>query len=165
MMNNRYSQPTAASGIWAGWLVAVCLYLLAGCGRESGKPGQAGTVKATQAELQTVDQELVDLLAPEATGASGTGGSTSRLRQRERDAARQLLALAKRRDDVVREQTQANPEVLALHRQMTEAREAYQRQIAALPEVAGLDHQIDLLRKQLQEMRSLADKLNEENQP
>jgi hypothetical protein len=161
-MNVRDRQSLTLGRRHPGAALLACLTLLVGCGREAALPDARDAAPA-EAEPRTVDETLVDLLAPPAP--SGADSRTVRLAERERDLSRQVLALSKRRDDVVRDQTVANPDIQALYQQMTDAREAFQQRVAALPEVTELEHQIGLLRKQLQAIRQLAQKSTEEKQP
>lgn len=159
-MTMRMNLHTVTSGRArpAALLLAV-LALLAGCRRQpAGAAPDGGGVTVTAAELEAVDAALVEQLVP-----ADADGPRRLLGARERDMARHVLALSKRRDQVVRERTLGEPEARTLHQRMTEAREAYQQHVAAMPEVARLDQQLALCRRQLQEMRELAMRQNAEN--
>ena len=147
-----------------------CLALLAaGCGREAAKPAPGA---AAAAEPRTVDGTPAGRPAPAAapetapeTAPDAEGSPGERLAERERGRTRRMLALMKRRDEIVRDQIATDPETRTLHEQMIRSRDAYQKHVAALPEVANLEQQLRLLSQQQQAAGDLANKLNEEKQP
>ncbi len=143
-----------------------CLALLAaGCGREAAKPAPGA---ASAAEPGTVDGTPAGRPAPAAapeTASDAKGSPGERLAERERGLTRRMLALMKRRDEIVRDQIATDPETRTLHEQMIRSRDAYQKHVAALPEVANLEQQLRLLSQQQQAAGDLANKLNEEKQP
>ena len=149
-------------------LLLACLALLAaGCGREAAAPA-SGVADATAAvEPRAVVGAPAGQPAPEAAPETSPAAENrnDRLAERERGLTQQMLALMKRRDQVVRDQIAADSETRTPHEQMIRSRDAYQKHVAALPEVANLEQQLRLLSKQQQETHNLARKLNEEKQP
>ncbi len=142
--------------------LAAAVLVMAGCGRDDAPavataPPPAAAV--TPAELQAVDDALVDDLTPAVPGADER---VQKMVARERDLTRTILALEQRKNDVIQEKIGTDEEMRALHRQMTVAREVYQQRVQELPEVQAIIRQQEVLRKNLTETGALRRKMSGE---
>ncbi len=168
-MNSNLKHAGPPAGLIRPLLLVGALAVAAGCGRpatpDKGKvaaaPAAAPVAAVTPEALQAGDEEsLVDIMAP--TVPEGSDSQLKSVSERERNLVRQVLAIDQQIDLLIQDQTTSDPQARELHQQMTAAREAYQRHVQAIPEVAHLAGQKDLLRKQLNEARALRLKMTGE---
>ena len=162
--SRRRRLSSGAAALSAAFLALISLAFVAGCRRDESSP-----IRATQetksaisdtaaAGLSPDDEALVDQIAP-PSGPSADKRAVQ-LSDRSRELVRQMVALSRRREEAVGKHAASDPATKALYDEMHQARAAYQKHVAELPEVAGLDSQIAIIRKQLQEMQTLSEKID-----
>ncbi len=165
-MNNNVKHAGTPAGLIRPLLLVVALAVAAGCGKPASPdkskgaeaPTEAPVAAVTPEALQAIDESMVDIMAPAVP--EGADSQLKRVSERERNLARQVLAINERISTLIHEQTLSDPQTRELHQQMTAAREAYQRQVQAIPEVVHLAGQKELLSKHLNEARALRLKLD-----
>lgn len=161
---SRRSGLPGVEALPAAFLALVSLAFVAGCRRDESSPLRAtqetksAIAGTAAAELSPDDETLVDQIVPPS--GPGADKQAVQLSDRSRELVRQMVALSRRREEAVGRHAASDPATKALYDEMHRARAAYQKQVAELPEVAGIDNQIAIIRKQLQEIQVLSGKID-----